>query len=420
MFELLVPDAEQVRLDTMFVLEGSAQIVLELTANTGASACPLCHQRSTKVHSRYHRHLTDLPWADLPVSISLSVRRFFCPNAHCPRAIFCERLPGVVAPWARRTERLAAVQQAIGLALGGAAGARLTVALKMKAGIDLLLCLVRRRERPDPPAPRVLGVDDWAKRKGQDYGTILVDLERGEIVDLLADRTAETLIAWLKAHPGIEIVARDRSQTYAEAIQQGAPEAIQVADRWHLLKNLADAVFKLLQQGQGTIRKQLASITEQTAVNNGPPELPKAVRSPGLELLTQAEQRRKERMGLARQLHSQGWTQKSIAHHLNVDRKTVRRYLHAATPVVRRPRSGQRLVDPFKAYLLKRWNEGCYNAAQLYREIQRQGYAGKVTVVRDFVQQLRQASGLPPKVRSGNGHLLSGDPTKQPPSLRVR
>lgn len=152
---------------------------------------------------------------------------------------------------------MAKAQRAIALALGGAAGARLASALVMKAGIDLLLNLVRRRGGLEQATPRVLGVDDWAKRKGQNYGTILVDLERREIVDLLADRTAETLIEWLRKHPGIEIVTRDRSQTYADAIQQGAPDAVQIADRWHLLKNLTDAVFKILQQEYKTIKKLL-------------------------------------------------------------------------------------------------------------------------------------------------------------------
>jgi transposase len=166
------------------------------------STCPVCNQKTSKVHSRYNRHLADLPWADVPVSICLEVRRFFCQNDNCPRVIFRERLPGVVMPWARRTESLAKAQRAIGLALGGAAGTRLSALLMMKAGIDLLLSLIRRIAHSERPSPRVLGVDDWAKRHGQSYGTILVDLERGEIVDLLADRTAETLTQWLSERPG--------------------------------------------------------------------------------------------------------------------------------------------------------------------------------------------------------------------------
>jgi transposase len=262
---------------------------------------------------------------------------------------------------------------------------------------------------------RVLGVDDWAKRKGQNYGTILVDLERGEIVDLLADRTAETLVEWLKKHPGIEIVTRDRSQTYADAIQKGAPEAIQVADRWHLLKNLSDVVFRILQQEYGAIKKRLAH--EEEASGDGGKEMSGATPTVELEALTLAEQRRKERIELALHLNGQGWTQKDIAHHLNIHPKTVRRYLRTPSPQTRRHRTG-RLLDAFKPYILKRWNEGCHNAAQLFREIHEQGFAGKPTTVRDFVRQLRQASGLPPKARRQKGKSLGANLARRPPTLR--
>jgi transposase len=258
----------------------------------------------------------------------------------------------------------------------------------------------------------VLGVDDWAKRKGQRYGTILVDLERGQIIDLLDDRTAGTLAQWLKEHPGIEIVSRDRSQTYAEAITWGAPEAIQVADRWHLLKNLSEAVFKILQQEYVVIKKQIEQFSETDQQVRSEVKIPDRGES-----LTSAEELRKRRMESAQQLLQLGWTQKSVAHHLNIHPKTVRRYLHSTTPKSRRQRTS-RLLDPFKAYIVKRWNEGCHNAAQLHREIEPQGFVGETTIVRLFVQQLRRTSGLPPKVRSQQGEELNSDPTQYPPSLR--
>lgn len=418
MLKLLLPDASQVRCENVTVLKDNEGLLLELVSNNDYSVCPLCGEKTSRVHSWYSRRMVDLPWADVAISIDLQVRRFFCLNDDCPRVIFCERLPGVVAPWARRTERMAKAQRAIGFALGGAAGVRLASALVMKAGIDLLLTLVRRRRPLEQATPRVLGVDDWAKRKGQNYGTILVDLERGEIVDLLADRTAETLIEWLRKHPGIEIVTRDRSQAYADAIKQGAPTAVQVADRWHLLKNLTDAVFKILQQEYKTIQKLLEPTEGDDQSKGHHEELAAAILTAGVEELTPAEQRRKGRIDRAHQLANQGWRQKDIARSLNVHPKTVRRYLQASVPEARRHRRGLRLLDPFKGYILQRWNEGFRNAAQLFREIQRQGYPGQITTVRDFVQQLRQASGLPPRVRFAQGHLLLCDPTKRPPSLR--
>lgn len=241
-------------------------------------------------------------------------------------------------------------------------------------------------------------MDDWAKRKGQNYGTILVDLERGEIVDLLGDRTAETLSAWLREHRGIEVVARDRSPTYADAIQQGAPEAIQVAYRWHLLKNLSDVVFKILQQEYGPIRKQLAGEAESEQSRVGQAEVTRTGPTVAPEVLTLAEQLREERIERGRHLHQQGWTQQAIADHLNVHPKTVSRYLQMPSPQTRRHRTGH-LLDAFKPYIVKRWNDGNHNAALLCREIQRQGFAGKTTIVRDYVQQLSKASGLPPGIR---------------------
>lgn len=419
MFELLLPDSEQIRCDGISVGEEDRQIFMELAANTADSACPLCNKKSRKVHSRYRRHLADLPWADVPVSISLQVRRFFCPNENCSRVIFCERLPGVVAPWARRTERLVRAQRAIGLALGGAAGARLSAILMIKAGVDLLRNLIRRMGRIEKPTPQVLGVDDWAKLKGHSYGTILVDLERGEIVDLLGDRTSETLAQWLKERPSIEVVTRDWSQTYAEAIQEGAPQAVQVADRWHLLKNLSDTVFKILQQEDDVIKKCLTQLAEKEDQGDRPVEWSPAVLPVAADELTPAEQRRKERMERARKLHGQGWTQKDIARHLHIHPKTVRRYLRSAIPEARRCRRGSRLLEPFEEYIVNRWNEGCHNAAQLFREMEQRGYPGQATTVRDFVRRLRPASGLPSGVRCQKGRLLDLSATKRPPTLRA-
>ena len=418
MLEILLPDPVQVSCDKVYVTD-SKEITVHLVAKSIHSLCPLCGSKSSKIHSRYNRQLMDLPWADIPVSIRLQVRRFFCINTECDRAIFCERLPGVVAPWARRTERLAKAQCAIGLALGGAAGARLCVALVMKAGIDLLLSLVRRISQDRQPIPRVLGVDDWAQRKGQTYGTILVDLERGKILDLLPDRTADTLVQWLKERPGIEIVTRDRSPTYAEAIHQAIPEAIQIADRWHLLKNLSDNVFKILQQEYGVIKKQLIKSMEREGRSNGHIKLSATTLEDEIQDLTPAEQRRLDRMVCAQQLAEKGWTQKAVAQHLNVHPKTVRGYLLASFPKAKRHRNHQRILDPFKAYILKRWNEGCHNAAQLFREIRPQGYLGQKTTVREYVRQLRLASGLPPRVRGQEGKYLKADPTKRPPTLRT-
>lgn len=246
MLEFLLPDRTRLRLIGVQLLDEDGRIRARLATCQQACRCPMCGNPTEKVHCRYCRTISDLPWADLPVELQLSVRRFFCRSVTCERKVFCERLPGIVMPWARRTERLVEAHRALGTEAGGAAGSRLSRSLALEAGVDLLLDTVRRGQSREPVCPRVLGVDDWAMRKGHTYGTILIDLEAGEIVDLLPDRSAETLAARLRERDGVEIVVRDRSKTYALGITDGAPEALQVADRWHLLKNLTDAVFKIV------------------------------------------------------------------------------------------------------------------------------------------------------------------------------
>ena len=210
---------------------------ITITARTSScnARCPMCGRKSSKVHSRYTRTVADLPWQNIPVTVSLHVRRFFCEEGSCGRAIFAERLPELVECYARRTRRLDSWFTHVSFALGGEAGARLLKDLGVVVSGDTLLSHIRSTRLQDHGTPRVLSVDDFAFRRGTRYGTVLVDLERRRMVEILPDRSAGTVSRWLREHPGVEIVSRDRGSEYADAIRQTLPGATPVADRFRLL-----------------------------------------------------------------------------------------------------------------------------------------------------------------------------------------
>jgi len=194
----------------------TTNLIVHLVSTQPASHCPLCGHASEHVHSRYRRGVADVPCGSKPVSLSLEVRKFFCRNPSCPRKIFTERLPELVQPWARMTNRLRSALQALGLATGGEGGAELAPKLGMRVAPTTLLRGMRAMSTPVVETVRVLGIDDWSYKRGQTFGTILVDLERHRVIDLLPNRTAETLKSWLERHPEIEVISRDRASSYAD------------------------------------------------------------------------------------------------------------------------------------------------------------------------------------------------------------
>ncbi|WP_414553531.1 ISL3 family transposase [Anabaena sp. CCY 0017] len=401
----LLPDSTNLKLENCQLDDIKTQIKLIVSAISRVVNCPVCNQATHKIHSRYERKLTDLPWANYSINLQLRVRKFFCTNPLCKRRIFTERLNNVTAPWSRRTLRLAQRLSAIGLANGGAAGVRLSQQLGVAASRNTLLNLVRSIPLPPIVTPRTLGVDDFCFCKCKTYGTIIIDNERSRPIALLKDAKAETLAEWLKAHPGVKIVSRDRSKVYESGIRQGAPEAIHVADRFHLLQNLAETLYQVF----GTHDKALKAVDEAfslSSVTQGDGTVVVKVPRPNREqqALLLASKSRARRLAIHQQvwdLHRQGYKAKAIARQLGIGVTSVFRYLRNPTfsePTGRRSR-GRSILAPYKTYILKRWNEGCHEGLILFEEIQKQGYKGSYDTVARYARRIRTAQGIHPRQR---------------------
>jgi transposase len=232
------------------------EVTITVHAASPTALCPCCGTISKRVQSRYIRTLRDLPASGRPVHLIVRVRRFFCQESTCPRRIFAERFPSLTLPRVKFTLRLQEALREMGFELGGEAGARLGKKLSYPGSPDTILRLVKQTERP-ASSPRVVGIDDWSWKRRLRYGTLICDLESCTPIDVLPDRSVETVSAWFENHPTVEIVSRDRASEYAMAIRKGAPQALQVADRWHLGKNLADSIQTLLARCRAEIRRAL-------------------------------------------------------------------------------------------------------------------------------------------------------------------
>jgi transposase len=361
-------------------------------------ACPLCGKVSRSRHSFYSRHLQDLPWQGVGVELWAIAGRFRCRNASCPRKIFCERLPQIARVYGRQTERAAEIVRLIGYVAGGLPGQRLLARLSLATSDDTV---VRRvREKPSGTVPvtsiRHLGVDDWAWHKGQAYGTILVDLDLHRVIDLLPERVAESFAAWLRQHPEIVTISRDRGGLYAEGAAHGAPQSQQIADRFHLLVNLSATMERVLEERsrQLIVPPVEEPVAQAPQANVGelsqdaPPSVPPQV--------TPSQLRRQCRLERYQQVvarsHS-GQSQAAISRTLGIGRKTIRRWLRRGEfPERKPPHRAPAKVNEFAAYLQRRWSEGCHNASRLYQEIRQHGYSGQRTMVARLVAEWRKTA----------------------------
>ncbi len=382
----------------------SETFTLLLTSSRFTQACPSCAHGSSRVHSRYSRRLADLPCQGHAVQLSLKLRRFFCENPACARKTFAEQFPDLAPAYARRTllkaedlrrDRLCTWRQSRGTLslLSGPAGELLDPASRGS----------RRTPMAPISAPHVLGTDDFAWRKGDHYGTILVDLQSHRPIDLLADREAETFEIWLREHQGVAVVSRDRASAYAEGAKRGAPDAIGVADRCHLVANLRDTLQRLLdrerqclpplQESESVASPEptgMPSVKHQVQGEEAHPEAGERVSVTRAQALRQMRRgKRYERYQAVVELHQQGLGGRAIARQTGLSRNTVRRYLEADSfPEQRVRRKRRSLLDPYLPYLRERWDAGCQNAAQLCRELQDLGYRGSPTTLRALMRGL--------------------------------
>ena len=392
-------------------IEGD-HVVLFVRAKATASPCPRCQGPATRVHSRYTRTLADLPWQGRAARLMVLVRRFFCTAAGCPQKTFAERLPEVAAPHARITARLNEAQLLIGHALGGEAGSRLASPLGMPTSPDTLLRRVKSTCPTQPSKVRVLGVDDWAWKKGRRYGTILCDLERRRVVDLLPARSTDSFASWLKLHPEVEIISRDRGEEYTKGATQGAPRAVQVADRWHLLVNLREALTRAVDRYHAQVAKvaaEMAAAPQDVAPPANEPEAPPPERPPRTSESRSAEQsrnrraRRLERFEAALALFREGVPLREIARRLGMSRRTVRTWTRAGSFPERARRRYPSHIDPFDDLLKRRWGEGCRSATRLTEELRALGFTGSYAIVQRRVRAWRKrvervATPLDPKL----------------------
>ncbi len=396
----LLPNSEHLKLEEVII--STDKVILQMVSIQIEIICPYCEHQAQRRHSAYQRRVADLSWADRMACFHLEVRRFFCDNRDCKKKTFSERLAEIVLPYGRRTKRLAEAQRKVGLECGGEGGARVLKGLMMPLSGSTLLRLIRNGAEETFESPRVLGVDDWAWCKGQSYGTILVDLEKHQVIDLLPDRSSESLAEWLKANPGVEIISRDRAPVYIDGATEGSPKATQVADRWHLLKNLGDHLKKALDKYSECLYAApeplalSAPIAEPVSEDSIPVE-PEKLASKGISKAEQARQETRKRR-LARyeaviKLHQAGVSQREISRQLIIGRPTVRRYINRETfPEMAQRKTKPGLLTPYIPYLTDRWQAGVYKGTELYDDIVPQGYQGSDSLLRHWITKMRQTN----------------------------
>jgi transposase len=415
-------------IDDVSSIAATVRILAHTT--TLSQPCPTCGAVSVRVHSRYLRRLRDLPAGDQALELQLCVRRFRCMAPACSRCTFTERLPDLAPLHAQRTPRFAASLRDVGFACGGETGARLALRLRMRTSGDTILRILRATPPSELPPAEVVGIDDFALRRGRVYGTIVVDLTQRRIIDLLPDRTADTVATRLRAEPHVAIIARDRAQDYALGASAGAPEAVHVVDRFHLLVNVREAVERYVQRTRPELRRLLLdgdeaqTVSSETVAALDAPPAPHYDPGPArVRIQAERHAEREQRFRQAHEAHARGLNLRQIAREVGLSVATVRLWLRAdVLPPERRGYRRRGKVHPYAAYLLRRLSEGCTNQTRLWQEITAQGFTGGRSLVSKWIrahhpEQVKAA--IPPMPLPGSKELSwlvlqAGDETLAP------
>ncbi|MFJ7911378.1 ISL3 family transposase [Kitasatospora sp. NPDC096204] len=415
------------RVECVKVRDG--QVVIEAsTPEGGFVPCPGCGIPSGRVHSRYGRRLADAPCGGQSVVIELSVRRLFCDKRECRRVTFAEQIEGLTCRYGRRTPVLQRMLAALGVVLAARAVVRLALLFGIVISRMTVLRMVMALPDPDWATPRVLGIDEFATRKGRRYGTLLVDCETHQPLDLLPDRDADSVATWLRERPGVEIVCRDRASVFADGARAGAPKAQHCADKWHVWHNLAEAVERLVSRHR-TLLRDLVECAPAPEPPTPEPTPAEAVEDAGdpLEPYPQGKflDRLRDTHAAVRAQVEQGLSLREIARRLGLGRNTVRKYARAASPEAMLHGQWQNRtskLDAFKPYLDQRIAEGCTNMSRLHRELQERGARCSYSTLRDYVRPLhpgrRTASGTPPIARPPSPRQAAGWIMRHPDHLR--
>jgi len=394
-----------VRLTSVTLTDAMWVVSAEKISNE--AACPRCQVLSPARHSSYQRRFWDLPIQGRPVRIMLTVGRWQCRNTDCAQSIFTERLPGMMAPRARQTRRAAGILRLLGHSVGGRPGERLAARLGFAANRGTILRhLIQHQRLPDCSAPRVVGIDEWASRRGLRFGTIVVDLERRTVIDVLPDRSAVSTAAWLAERPSVQLIARDRDGVYADASRQGAPQAKQIADRFHLVQNLRAAIERQLSGLERPIRGYRANPGRLLVTDGVQPDCKISEDEP--RDLTHVSGRSFLLAAFAevRTMYDAGETVAAITRKLRLTRRIVDKWVRLES-FPERARMAPKSSTPakFTTYLRDRWVDGQRNVRRLLQEVREQGYTGCYSRLAAFVAPWRQRTKKRPTPPSTVGAL---------------